>query len=82
MGDEGADHLPSENAALTGLRRNGPDPEIQPTFAYDIPSDWQGDFAPGPMQFQDSSLEEEPTSQLHTTPVKLTFEPNRFPLNH
>ena len=82
MGDEGADHLLSENAALTGLRRNGADPEIQPAEAYDIPGDWQGYFAPSPVQFQDSSPEEGPTSQPHTTPVKLTFEPNRFPLNH
>ena len=62
MGDEGADHLLSENAALTGLRRNGPDPEIQPDEAYDIPGDWQGDFAPGPVQFQDSSPEEGPST--------------------
>ena len=63
-------------------KRNGPDPEIQPAEAYDIPGDWQGYFAPSLVQFQDSSPEEGPTSQPHATPVKLTFEPNRFPLNH
>ena len=61
MGDEGADHLPSKNAVLYGLRTHGPDPKEQSVGVYAVPGGWQGDFAPDPVQFQDLSPVEGPT---------------------